>query len=275
MPFLGSLKLLADFQTHTFSDLYCRSTGARPKAQCKLASKNLCSHPTPFTSCPPSTDAHQMAPVQATGSHPIQDTYNPYPVRVACKRQLNYPEHEKNDYQHSIPSNIKQLKLDISSSSQDPSNVSGNYQNGAKQLEVNRGTPAQPMYYECGMCHLRTSNSSGITKHMTSHPMGGSVLCVLCGKVAKDVLELNNHVIRHVGVREEIKNRRRPEFQRNEKGKFICPYCKKTYTERDDMIAHTRLHTGEQPYECIFCNKKFHSGKLYANHMKKLHTRED
>ncbi|XP_053643086.2 zinc finger protein 69 homolog B-like isoform X3 [Cherax quadricarinatus] len=218
------------------ADLYCRSTGARPKAQCKLASKNLCSHPTPFTSCPPSTDAHQMAPVQATGSHPIQDTYNPYP---------------------------------------DPSNVSGNYQNGAKQLEVNRGTPAQPMYYECGMCHLRTSNSSGITKHMTSHPMGGSVLCVLCGKVAKDVLELNNHVIRHVGVREEIKNRRRPEFQRNEKGKFICPYCKKTYTERDDMIAHTRLHTGEQPYECIFCNKKFHSGKLYANHMKKLHTRED
>ena len=55
---------------------------------------------------------------------------------------------------------------------------------------------------------------------------------------------------------------------------FKCDTCKKIFTRSDSLKRHSRLHTGEKPYECGTCAKRFADGGNFLKHLRQYdHSR--
>lgn len=43
----------------------------------------------------------------------------------------------------------------------------------------------------------------------------------------------------------------------NKKFKYVCSYCPRSFKHSGQLNVHVRLHTGEKPYSCEYCEAKF------------------
>ncbi|CAD5226712.1 unnamed protein product [Bursaphelenchus xylophilus] len=49
--------------------------------------------------------------------------------------------------------------------------------------------------------------------------------------------------------------------------KFKCSQCPKSFKYRHHLQEHNRIHTGEKPFQCRFCLKRFSHSGSYSSHM--------
>ena len=53
---------------------------------------------------------------------------------------------------------------------------------------------------------------------------------------------------------------------------FPCQHCSKVFSSNANLKKHTMTHTGEKPYLCEFCNKRFRLKHHLRDHVNCRHT---
>nr|XP_034963886.1 zinc finger protein 208-like [Zootoca vivipara] len=57
------------------------------------------------------------------------------------------------------------------------------------------------------------------------------------------------------------------------KERNVCLVCGKIFSQKSDLTAHRRTHTGEKPYKCLECGKSFNRSSNLTSHQR-IHTGE-
>lgn len=83
-------------------------------------------------------------------------------------------------------------------------------------------------------------------------------MCKYCGMQFVHRGDMDTHAVLH----------------EDEKPPLTCGVCGKTYNTRSKLQRHVRVHSGERPFPCLICGKKFPRSDHVKQHMKvhmKLH----
>uniref|UniRef100_A0A8C5MFM6 Zinc finger E-box-binding homeobox 1 n=1 Tax=Leptobrachium leishanense TaxID=445787 RepID=A0A8C5MFM6_9ANUR len=88
--------------------------------------------------------------------------------------------------------------------------------------------------FSCSVCSYTFAYRTQLDRHMTSHKSG------------KD----QRHVTQSGGNR-----------------KFKCTECGKAFKYKHHLKEHLRIHSGEKPYECPNCKKRFSHSGSYSSHI--------
>uniref|UniRef100_A0A182T5B1 C2H2-type domain-containing protein n=1 Tax=Anopheles maculatus TaxID=74869 RepID=A0A182T5B1_9DIPT len=140
--------------------------------------------------------------------------------------------------------------------------------------------------FKCRMCDKTFRTKSTLICHEKVHGENGvdnSFSCVECGKVfataeklqvhrrlhtgekpyqCKVCLKYFNHqsnLIVHLRIHDKVKKA------------LKCARCSKVLDNEERLAIHMRLHTGEKPYKCSYCEKRFNHKSTVSTHEKAAH----
>ncbi|XP_011662222.2 zinc finger and BTB domain-containing protein 17 [Strongylocentrotus purpuratus] len=119
-------------------------------------------------------------------------------------------------------------------------------------LEVNESD-----YVQCPQCPSRFKHQEYLKGHISKNHNNKTrkgKQCSTCGKILRNQLHLERHVLIHSGVKP-----------------YPCSICDKSFTQSSNLKIHMRQHTGDKPYVCELCEMAFTNKVSLKNHKKKLH----
>ncbi|XP_034030995.1 zinc finger protein 1035 isoform X2 [Thalassophryne amazonica] len=95
------------------------------------------------------------------------------------------------------------------------------------------------------------------TTEVQEQNVAEQVQCSLCKVVFDDAQVLRKHCLTHISVSSALE----------------CPFCKRNFSIRRNLVRHMFKHTGGKPFSCSICGKQFYSEYHLKCHMEKCISR--
>ncbi|KAI7808194.1 putative zinc finger E-box-binding homeobox 2-like, partial [Triplophysa rosa] len=130
--------------------------------------------------------------------------------------------------------------------------------------DVPLNSPRTPVQ-TCPYCQRTYRRDASLREHMTfcQEREGGDSVCPLCGYSTPYREQMERHLTLHNQSQE--KNSMCDSAMENRK--FKCDQCGKAFKYKHHLKEHLRIHSGEKPYECTNCKKRFSHSGSYSSHL--------
>ncbi|XP_054473240.1 zinc finger E-box-binding homeobox 2-like [Anoplopoma fimbria] len=128
------------------------------------------------------------------------------------------------------------------------------------------GADAGRTQQACPFCHRMYQRGTSLKDHMKYclEREGGHMVCPLCGYTAT----LRAQMERHLALHNQVQDKRVITLDQGiETRKFKCSQCGKAFKYKHHLKEHLRIHSGEKPYECSNCKKRFSHSGSYSSHL--------
>lgn len=148
-----------------------------------------------------------------------------------------------------------------------------------RHIQVDHRDQSYP-YTQCADCPRTFLSKSHLDQHKAIHT--DKYACQECGKRHTSIQVLQTHVERaHSDVRrydcpvcinksyKTAVSLRQHMATHSHGKKYVCEFCNKGFVRKDHMLIHRRIHTGEKPYQCVNCLKRFNDNASFCRHKKR------
>ncbi|XP_058635236.1 zinc finger E-box-binding homeobox 1-like isoform X2 [Onychostoma macrolepis] len=113
----------------------------------------------------------------------------------------------------------------------------------------------------CPYCQRTYRRDASLQEHMKfcQDRDGGDSACPLCGYSTPYRAQMERHLTLH-----SQNSMSEPGLENR---KFKCNQCGKAFKYKHHLKEHLRIHSGEKPYECSNCKKRFSHSGSYSSHL--------